>query len=72
MRVSHTVLMVRYKARCYEHNLRLFNEYEQKEAFLASEGWTWKPGVGRDDWREIYGQWMAPEGVTELPDWFIL
>lgn len=30
MRVSHTVLMVRYKARCYEHNLRVLNEYKLK------------------------------------------
>jgi hypothetical protein len=36
---------------------------------LISEGWEWQPGIEGGEYWQIFGSWVAPEGVTELPAW---
>lgn len=36
---------------------------------LITEGWTWRQGIEGGEYGQIFGAWVAPEGVRELPAW---
>lgn len=41
------------------------------ECRLISEGWMYRHGKSGGGVMELYGCWVAPQGVTQMPDWLI-